>query len=115
MTQGILYESITIKLDGSGNGTAKLGPLTVREVWNPNSASVKTVQTTVTNEAVCAIYVGLSASQENFRDQTFTGSSGDVTDLVTGVLKKGNYIWAVWTGGDANVQATLVVSGSKDI
>lgn len=117
MATGNLYESIAVKLDGSGNGIVKLGPLTAREVWNPTSASVKTNQTatTIVNEAQCNIYVGLSASQENFRDGTFSGSSGDNTDLISGRLPKGNYVWAVWTGGDAGVSAMLVVTGTKDI
>ncbi len=115
MTQGILYETGVTTLNINGAGTARVGPLSAREVWNPASASVKTSQTPV-NEAQCAIYVGLSATQENFRDQTFTGSSGDSSDRVSGSpVKKGNYIWAVWTGGDPGVQATLVVTGTKDV
>jgi hypothetical protein len=115
MTQGTLYESKTVTLNGSGNGTVKLGPISAREVWSPSSASVKTNQTTVTNEAVCNLYVGLSATQENFRDGTFSGSSGDSSDLVAGQLKIGNFVWAVWTGGDAGAQATLVVTGTKEV
>lgn len=117
MATGMLYESVGIKLDINGNGTVKLGPLSAREVWNPTSASVKTNQAvgSVVNEAVCNLYVGLSATQENFRDGTFSGSSGDTSDVVSGRLPKGNYVWAVWVGGDAGVTANLVVTGTKDI
>jgi hypothetical protein len=31
------------------------------------------------------------------------------------VLLLGNYVWAVWAGGDAGAQATLTVTGSKDL
>lgn len=116
MAQGTLYATATVTLNGSGAGTAKVGPLSAREVWNVANASVKTVQTTVTNEAQCNIYVGLSATQENFRDNTQTGSTGDATGKVAGSpVKVGNYIFAVWSGGDAGVQAQLVVTGTKDV
>jgi hypothetical protein len=114
MASGTLYESNVVTLDGSGNGTVKAGPLTAREVWNPVTASVK-ANANPTNEAQCTIYVGLTATAENFRDQTFTGSSGDATDKVVGRLPKGQFVWAVWSGGDAGQQARLVVTGTKEI
>lgn len=116
MAGGVLDDSVSVTLDGSGNGTVKLGPISAREIWSPVSASVKTNQTTITNEARCAIYVGWTATQDNFRDQTFTGSSGDSTDKVGGKpVKSGNFIWAVWTGGDPGAVATLNVAGTKEI
>lgn len=115
MATGDLDESAFVTLDGSGNGTAKLGPLTAREVWRPITASVR-VNQSPTNEAQCTIYVGQFATQENFRDLTFSGSSGDATGKVAGKpLKKGDYVWAVWTGGDAGQRACLNVTGSKDV
>lgn len=113
MTTGTLYEQASITLDGSGNGTARVGPLTAREVWYPTNASVKVA--TATSEAGCSMYAGLSATSENFRDQTFTGSSGDATGKILGKMPKGNYVWAVWSGGDPGAIATLVVTGTKEI
>lgn len=117
MASGRLNESGQVILDGTGAGTVKLGPISAREVWNPDTASVKTNQApgTVVNEATVNLYVGNAASQQYFRDLTFTGSSGDVSDKVAGDLKCGSYIFAVWTGGDAGVQAMLMVSGTKEI
>jgi hypothetical protein len=117
MAAGILTGSIAVILNGSGNGTVKLGPLTARETWNPASASVRTTQLpgTVVNEAVCNLFVGLSATQENFRDGTFSGSSGDASDLVGGELRMNNYVWAVWTGGDAGATAVLALTGTKEV
>lgn len=110
-----LNETVVITLNGSGAGTAKLGPLTAREVWYPTQASVK-ANNNPTNEAVCQIFKGDDTSQANFKDNTFTGSSGDATGKITGRLTKTNgAIWAVWTGGDANVQAMLTVTGEKDV
>jgi hypothetical protein len=114
MTAGTLYEFATVTLNGSGNGTARVGPIGAREVWSPLNASVRTNESTITNEAQCAIYVGPDASQPNFKGLTFTGSSGDATDL-SGTVKIGNFIWAVWTGGDPGAVATLSVTGTKEV
>lgn len=112
-----MREPAVIYLDGSGNGTARVGPLTAREIWYPENASVKVNFTgsAPANEAECNIYVGLTATQENFRDNTFSGSSGDASGKVSGELRKGSYIFAVWTGGDPNEQATLTVTGQKEV
>lgn len=111
-----LDQSATVTLNGSGNGTAKLGPLTARETWYPSNVHVRTNQTSVTNEATCAIYVGDQAITWNFRDTTFTGSSGDSTGKVSADrIRSGQYVWAVWTGGDAGAVAVLNVTGERDV
>jgi hypothetical protein len=115
LASGRLYESATVKLNGSGNGTAKVGPLTAREVWYPQNAHVSANQNP-TNQAQCYIYIGDQPVQYNFRDATISGSSGDSTDRINAdVIKKGQYIWAVWSNGDPNVTAILTVTGTKDI
>lgn len=110
-----MQETAIITLNGAGAGTAKVGPLSAREVWHPETASVSANQNP-TNEAQCLVYVGLSATQSNFRDGCIDGSTGDSTDRVAGKdVKVGEFIWAVWTGGDAGVQAVLTVTGTKDV
>lgn len=115
MAAGILDESAFVVLDGSGNGTVKLGPLTARETWMPANASVR-VNRNPTNESQCQIYVGQTATDENFRDNTFSGSSGDTSGKVGGrSVAKGDYVWAVWTGGDPGQRACLNVTGTKNV
>jgi hypothetical protein len=105
----------TVILNGSGNGTVKLGPISAREVWNPANAHVSANANPI-NEAQCSIYVGDTVMPNNFRDGTFSGSSGDSTDKIgADIVKMGHYIWAVWTGGDAGQIATLSVTGTRDI
>lgn len=102
-------------LDASGNGTVKLGPASAREVWNPQSVHVQ-VAGPVTNEASCYIYVGDSPTQGNFRDASQSGSTGDSSDRVSAdTIKCGQYIWAVWSGGDVGRQATLLITGSRSV
>lgn len=111
-----LNESRTITLDGSGNGTARLSPLSAREVWYPVTVHVSTIQSVVTNEATCKIYVGDVAITQNYRDTTFSGSSGDSTGKVSSdKVQVSDGIFAVWTGGDPGVSAVMVVTGERDI
>jgi hypothetical protein len=104
----------SVVLNASGNGTAKVGPLSAREKWSPNGAHVSCA--TNTKEAQCAIYAGTSVYPNTFRDATLSGSTGDSTDRVSNdQIGCGEYIFAVWSGGDANTRATLNVTGEKTI
>jgi hypothetical protein len=117
MTRVDLDDTAFVVLNGSGNGTAKIGPLTARETWYPEQASVKVsfAGANPTNEAICKIYKGDGATDNNFKDGTFTGSSGDATDKISGKMQQNNFIFAVWTGGDAGATAYLTVTGKKDV
>lgn len=109
-----LAQSVQVRLNGSGNGTAQLGPLTAMETWHPDNVHVSAA--TAVNEATCSVFVGPDTGQPNFRDATFSGSTGDSTDKCNAdVITKGSYIFAVWSGGDANILATLNVTGSRDV
>jgi hypothetical protein len=110
-----LSQSTTTVLNSSGNGTISLGPISAREIWSPQTVHVQ-CQQPVTNEAKCTIYVGYSATQDNFRDATWSGSSGDSSSKVNAdTVKCGHFVWASWTGGDPGSVATLVVTGTKTI
>lgn len=113
-----LRQSVPVTLDASGGGTARLGPVSLRETWYPQVASVGTNQgpgDPVVSEAQCKVYQGEDATQPNFCDGTLSGSTGDSTSNVSGPLYCGQYVWAVWTGGDAGAQACLTVTGSRQI
>jgi hypothetical protein len=104
----------TVVLNASGNGTAKVGPTGQNEVWAPMTAAVSVA--TQVNQATCYIYAGDSAIPANFVDATLMGSTGDSTARVGAVvLRLGQFIWAVWTGGDAEQVATLNVNGTRQI
>lgn len=115
MTSGpILPGSVTVLLNGSGNGTARIGPLGARESWNAQAASVS-VSTRV-KEAQCKIFVGTDATTANYVDGTLSGSTGDSTDRVDSYpIPFGQFIFAVWSGGDAGAVATLKVTGTKNV
>lgn len=109
-----LRETAIITLSGVGSGIAKVGPQSARETWYPQNVSVNANSGPV-NESQCAILVGDAYTRQQ-RDVTVNGSSGDSTDKCNGDrIRCGEYIWAVWSGGDANVSATLTVTGEKEI
>ncbi len=100
-------------LDGSGNGTASVGPPSPGEIWSQLQASVKVA--TNAAEATCSVYAGAGAPTAGyFSGATTWGSTGDSTQNLPDVRVGGN-IWAVWTGGDPGAQATLTVTGTKQV
>lgn len=108
--------SKTVTLDGSGNGTVQLGPISAREIWYPSNAHVSANIGSVINEAQCIVYVGTTVESNNFRDGTLSGSSGDSTDAINAdQINMGEYVFAQWIGGDAGAIATLSVTGNKDV
>jgi hypothetical protein len=110
-----LNQSVSIVLDGSGNGTTQTGPLTAREIWYPENVHVS-VKAPVIKEATCKIYVGDGVRDGTFRDGTYSGSSGDSTDKVNAdMIKVGWKVFAVWNGGDTSAVATMVVTGTKEV
>jgi hypothetical protein len=113
-----LSQSAVVTLNALGNGTAQLGPLNQRESWAPAVVSVKTNQApgAIINEAQCKIYAGPDTSDSNYVDGTLSGSTGDSTGNVAGQsVVCGEYISAVWTGGDAGAQGRVIVSGTKQL
>lgn len=110
-----LYEYGSVTLDVNGNGTVKIGPISARETWHPANAHVS-ANPNATNEAQCSIFVGYDTSPQYYIDGTFSGSAGDTTDAISSAtVQCGSYVFAVWTGGDPGVIATLSLTGSKDV
>lgn len=116
MRRTTLRETAVVYLDANGAGIAKLGPLSAREIWYPDNVHVSVNSDVIVKEAKCSIYMGNSTVQSNFRDESVFASSGDSSGTCNAdTVKVGDYIWAVWTGGDANKQAVLTVTGIKDV
>jgi hypothetical protein len=114
----LLNQSATVILNGSGSGTAQLGPRSAREMWQPAVVAVKTNQlpAAIVNQAECLVYCGADATEPNFVDGTLSGSTGDSTSNVAGQqINCGEYVFAVFSGGDAGVQARVNVQGTKVI
>ena len=113
-----LNQSAVVTLNGAGAGTARLGPVNGREHWILAAVAVKTNQApgSIVSEAQCKVYAGPDASDTWFAGGTLSGSTGDSTANVAGqILDCGEYVWAVWSGGDAGAQGRVNVQGTKTL
>jgi hypothetical protein len=117
-------ETASVTLNGSGNGQVSITPGQPARgggvgsgrnsglSWSVTAVAVS-VATNV-SEASCSVYVSYgiqAATQNEFQGQTATGSTGD-TDTVTATLRPGDWITAVWSGGDPGSLATMRVYGT---
>ena len=108
-----LNEFAQVTLDGHGNGTASIGPLSAGERWPGGFVAAVHCATNV-SEATCRVYCGGSADPQWFTDGTTWGSTGDSTTN-TRPLGGGQQCFAVWSGGDAGATAYLTVTGEKEV
>lgn len=111
-----LTRPATITLNGSGAGTAQLGPVSAGESWQLARASVICSAAVATGDCQAQIYIGPSPSQPYFVDGTFSGDTGDTTDAVAGrIIHPGSYVWAVWASGMPGASATLTITGTRQV
>jgi hypothetical protein len=108
---GAQYASIT--LNGSGGGTAQIGPTRVREHWQIQGVAVS-VDSDI-NESACSIYIGTAVGQATFVGNTLTGSAGDTCGCAGMDIQPGQQVFAEWTGGDVGATATMTVFGTYSI
>lgn len=101
-----------VTLDGSGNGTASIGPLSPGEQWSDLTVSVSVASNVA--EATCRIYAGAAATPGYFADGTTWGSTGDSTTNL-GTVQVGGGVFAAWTGGDPGAKATMTVTGTRTV
>ena len=109
-----LTRTATITLDGSGNGTAQLGPSITNEQWLPQQVSVSCSAAVTSGTCQAVIYAG--APPGVFVDGTFSGDTGDTSSAIAGqILWPGQYVTVVWITGVPGAQATVTVQGSRQV
>jgi hypothetical protein len=109
-----LTATASVTLNSQGNGTASIGPALPGTTWMPSVASVSASSNV--NEAQCKIYAGAQVMQSSYIDGTLSGSTGDSTANIAGqVIYPGQYVFAVWSGGDPGATATLNLNGTKTV
>lgn len=124
-----LTDSVSVTLDGSGNGVALWTPgLTGTGVRSAGGASpgrnsgltasvtgVSVSVATNTKEAEATAYVSFgiqSTGQNDFQGQTQSGSTGDTCTINTGDLRPGDWITVKWQAGDPGQIATMKILGT---
>lgn len=110
-----LDQPVQVRLDGNGNGIARITPPGARmggTIWNVSNVYISAA--TAITDAQCTLFFSRgiqSATPFDALGQTATGSSGDT--FSNGFdARPGDWITAQWSGGDANVVATMTVKGS---
>lgn len=103
-----LNESVSVALDGSGNGTVRLGPSNASQQWVPSNLACSV--TSNTSEPIFVAYNG-SVSNANRIGGTYTGSN-DNTDVNGVTLYPGSVVTGVWTNGDPGATATMSLQGA---
>jgi hypothetical protein len=111
-----LSASSTVVLDGSGNGTAEVGPSAPGEVWLPESTGITcTGAIPTTGTPTLFIYAGNGISPATFIDSTYNVTSA-ASSLISGKkLYPGQQVFAVWSGGPPGQTATLAVKGTRQV
>lgn len=109
----VLNNSAQVTLDGSGNGQAQLGPTLPGTSWQVDTVAVSA--STNSSEAQCNLYLGLQPVAGSLIGATATGSTGDSDDLSGANVWPGQYLIAVWEGGDPGAVATISVYGTQTV
>lgn len=103
--------TVPVKLDGSGNGSAQVGPTASGESWDAGFTLSVRCATNVA-EATCLAFWG--GGPQYFIDATTWGSTGDsLAD--TPSLVSGQAVYAQWAGGDPGTTAYLTVTGTRQV
>jgi hypothetical protein len=108
-----LNSSVQVKLNGSGNGVAQIGPAVPGLSWQITGVYVSVV--TNVAEAVCTVYAApagpFTLTAQSALGTTATGSTGDtIGPSVT--IWPGQVLVAQWTGGDPGQVATMSFWGT---
>jgi len=108
MRQFPVSPSTSVKLNASGNGQCSLTPPSGTK-WDLQLAAISTTGTVKLPQ--CFLYLGNSNGPLTLIDSTNMGNSASSGKVIGAPVYAGTYIWAVWTGADANAVATLQLYG----
>lgn len=110
MTDLQLLKSVTVELDGAGNGTCDpLGPSSYGETWTLSGVSLQA--STNAAEAIGSVY--LNGSLIGTTTWASTGDTGVASSLVQ--VMTGQMITATWSGGDPGAVGTMTVLGTRTV
>lgn len=104
--------SADVVLDASGNGRLELGPDSGPPYWNVTKYVVSTDRPGQAPVPQCSVYLD-SEDKNGLQDSTYDGSK-DATECDID-MQRGQHLIAVWTGGQAGDEASLSVTGWKDV
>jgi hypothetical protein len=100
--------SASVKLSAAGAGQVGLTPPS-GVMWQLTLASLSIGSPVLIPQAF--LYSGNSSGPVQLIDSTYAGASASSAKVAGPPVYPGTYIWAVWTGADPNVTATLQLWG----
>lgn len=103
----------TAIVNGSGAATVTVGPTGLGTRWYPKKGDINT--TSGANDAsTCQVFIGPAtvATDTLGAGQSYAGG-GDTFGLAGEMLQPGEFVTAVWTGGNPGDTATLRVTGNQ--
>jgi hypothetical protein len=120
-----LNESVSVTLDGGGNGRARISPGQAGAPgsgvgagrnsglsWDLQGVYVSVASNTLEAEATCYVSYGVQSNgPADGQGTTIQGSTGD-TCSITASLRPGDWVTIVWAGGDIGAVATMRVFGT---
>lgn len=115
MTEIPLSEYALGTLDAAGNGAVRLGPRAHGVTWRPQTVGIRMTGAAPAGLATCTVYVGTSPTDDAFVDATYDVVSASTGRVGGTVLRLGQYVWAVWRGGNPGAEVTLTLNGRQDV
>ncbi len=110
MGQVAISPAVSVKLNASGAGQVALTPPSGTR-WDLSLAAVST--TSVASASQATLYLGNANGPYQLIDSTYLGNSASSGKVAGAPFFPGTYLWAVWTGADANSIGTLQVYGTQ--
>jgi len=109
-----LTRTVTITLDGNGDGTASTGPTLANETWAPQSVYIEASGgiPTGSTPATCTIFGPLG----NQVDATYQVTGASSSMIAGQVIQPGQQITAVFANCNPSpATATLTVTGTRTV
>lgn len=104
---GVVGQAVIV----GGAATVQLGPQGVGTRWYPVQGII-TTSTGVNDASTCQLYMG-TVAVANLIGATSYAGGGDTFGLSGHMMQPGDYLIAVWSGGNNGDTATLRVTGDQ--
>lgn len=99
-------------VDSTGAATAQAGPQGWGVRWYPQQVTIAT-ETGANDASTCTIYLG-SVTPWQIVGQSYAGG-GDTVGLAVPEMQPGDFLIAVWAGGNPGDWATMTAIGDQEV
>ena len=100
------------KISAAGAATLSVGPSGAGNVWYPASITILTTSG-VNDFSTCSVYLGPAGVPVTLQATLFPGGTGTAS-LAIPSMTPGQYIIAVWSGGNSGDVCSINITGTMD-